>query len=144
MSHLPTPEATDSSGSHRRRRAEASSSDESALGTFAISNLRDRVVTPPRPLPLESYGPRDGTEARRAEILFGDEFERKAVELAREQSIPELVAVSLTERYFRDDPQDTQATVLIAVNEWTPECRNPWEAVVRKLKLHIGIAISVF
>ncbi|KAK3364776.1 hypothetical protein B0T24DRAFT_537214 [Lasiosphaeria ovina] len=90
MSHLPTLESTDSSGSRRRRRAEASSSDESALGTFAISNLRDRVVTPPRPLPLESYGPHDGTEARRAEMLFGDEFERKAVELAREQSIPEL------------------------------------------------------
>jgi len=101
-------------------------------------------VTPPRPLPLESYGPRDGTEARRAEILFGDEFERKAVELAREQSIPELVAVSLTERYFRDDPRDTQATVLIAVNEWTPESMSPWESVVRKLKLHIGMPLSVF
>ncbi|KAK3349158.1 hypothetical protein B0T25DRAFT_591639 [Lasiosphaeria hispida] len=74
--------------SRRSRRSEASSSSESALGTFDISNLDNRVVTPPRSLPLVTYRSDSDDDTKRLKALFGDAFERKAVELTSNIGIP--------------------------------------------------------
>ncbi|KAK3353818.1 hypothetical protein B0T25DRAFT_221366 [Lasiosphaeria hispida] len=151
MAHqLPTPLDTASNPSsgpgpatRRSRRDEASSSSESALGTFAISNLDNRVVTPPRPLPLVTYQSDSDDESRRLKTLFGDAFERKAVELTSNIGIPTpAVDASFVARISRDDPADTQPTVLIIVDKWTPESKVPWQGVVEKLKCYIDQQVA--
>lgn len=66
---------------------DASESSESSLGMFDISNVKFRVMTPPRPMPLVSYS----LDAECLSLLevFGDEFVTKAVELAVQFGIPE-------------------------------------------------------
>ncbi|KAK3352427.1 hypothetical protein B0T25DRAFT_500520 [Lasiosphaeria hispida] len=84
MAHqLPSPPATasGSGGTKRSRRTEASSSSESALGQFGISNLRDRIVAPPRPLPLVTFPSASDYDSDRVKRQFGAEFEQKAWEL---------------------------------------------------------------
>lgn len=39
---------------------------------------------------------------------------------------------------FRDDPTDTQPTILIGVDLWTEDSPSIWQAVVEKLKKYIG------
>ncbi|KAK3364739.1 hypothetical protein B0T24DRAFT_583621 [Lasiosphaeria ovina] len=73
--------ASGSGGTKRSRRTEAWSSSESALGQFGISNLRDRIVAPPRPLPLETFPSGSDRDSDRVQQQFGAEFKQAAWDL---------------------------------------------------------------
>ncbi|KAK3363706.1 hypothetical protein B0T25DRAFT_528316 [Lasiosphaeria hispida] len=135
-SGLPTPPSTTSGSTRRSRRTEASSSSESNLGTFDIANVNFRVVTPPRPLPLTSF---DGSEeCIYIRTQFKDEFEQQAIQFAMQCDVPaSTLKVYITERAFRDDPWDSQSTIMIVVDKWTEASRQTWEQVVRRLKIYI-------
>ncbi|KAH6856011.1 hypothetical protein B0I37DRAFT_442755 [Chaetomium sp. MPI-CAGE-AT-0009] len=129
-----------STAARRARRAEASDSSESSLGVFDVSNVKFRVVTPPRPLPLISCS---GDESRLIDRHFGDEFPRKAEEIATECGIPKsTVSAILTARVFRDDPSDSQPAILIVVDEWTTNSPPVWQAVVEKVKKYIDMRVT--
>jgi hypothetical protein len=67
------------------------------MGTFDISNVKYRVVTPPRPNPLISY-PLDN-ECLLVREMFGDAFQSKALQIAAAKGIdPSKVSVSITSR----------------------------------------------
>ncbi|KAK0711762.1 hypothetical protein B0H67DRAFT_300502 [Lasiosphaeris hirsuta] len=140
-SGLPTPPSTASGSTRRSRRTEASSESESNIGTFDISNVDLRVVTPPRPLPLTSFA--GSQECMGIKTEFGDEFQQQAIQFAMQCDIPaETLSVSITAREFRDDRWDSQPTVLIVVDEWTEASRQTWEQVVRRLKIYIDERVS--
>lgn len=118
------------------------STPEGALGHFYISNHADRVVAPPRPLPLITFPSRSHHATDRVNQLLGAEFEQKAFDVIYEIDIgvaKSAIHVSLVARMFRDNlsVSDIKPTVFIVVDaEWTAESREPW--VVDELKRHIG------
>jgi hypothetical protein len=120
-------------GSQRARRTEASASSSSSLGPFEMLNVKLRVVTPPRPLPLDSY---DEKAYYYINELFGKEFQEKAAQIASESGIPD-VHVTLKARVFRDDPLDTQPAICIVVDEWTADSPHLWQNVVERVKKYI-------
>jgi hypothetical protein len=85
------------SRARRARHAEATISSESRLGPFDIYNVKHRVITPPRPMPLESYD--HDNECLLIHEHFGDNFEEKAIEIAIAAGIPKSrVSARLTDR----------------------------------------------
>ncbi|KAK3364341.1 hypothetical protein B0T25DRAFT_576618 [Lasiosphaeria hispida] len=149
MAHqLPSPPTTasGSGGTKRSRRTEASISSESALGQFGISNLRDRIVAPPRPLPLVTFPSASDRDSDRVKRQFGAEFEQEAWELMSKIDMgvdKPAFQVDLVARMFRDDPHDIQPTILIIVDaKWTVKLGHTWEPVVDKLKRYIDQRIA--
>lgn len=153
-----TPPTTGSGSSHcraRARRMEASSSSTSAFGQFDISNVKFRVITPPRPRPLLSYT--DGDLYKLILNIFGNEFETKAVQIASEVGIPtssveaefvirgrsnnvlkcsdSSLCCLTSPSVFRNDPSDSQPTIYIVVDDWTPQSSSTWQKVAEQLKI---------
>ncbi|KAK3298812.1 uncharacterized protein B0H64DRAFT_82952 [Chaetomium fimeti] len=126
----------------RCRRTEASS----FFGQSGISNLSDRIVAPPRPLPLVTFPSASDRDSDRVKRQFGADFEQKAWELMSQTKAgvaKSAVQVDLVARMFRDDPHDIQPTVLIIVDvEWTAELRHILEPVVDRLKRYIDQRIA--
>ncbi|KAK5651827.1 hypothetical protein OQA88_11596 [Cercophora sp. LCS_1] len=133
-----------------RRRAEVSSSSESALGKFGVSNLPNRIVAPPRPLPLETLPSYADSDTDLIVKLFGPEFERYAQKLlsgvgASARLDGSTAEVDIVARMFRDDPGDVQPTIFMIVNdgwEWDNEQRKEWVKVVCKLKCYVDGRVS--
>ncbi|KAK0641354.1 hypothetical protein B0T16DRAFT_419697 [Cercophora newfieldiana] len=125
------------SGSQQKskRRQDGSSESDGPLGSFSVSNVKFRVVTPARPLPLASYPL--GDNFKLLEDVFGYEFQRKARQLASEIGIPGFDDAELVSRVCAHDPLDTLPTVLITVREWTEASVCPWQAVVERLKKYV-------
>ncbi|KAK4447985.1 hypothetical protein QBC34DRAFT_485984 [Podospora aff. communis PSN243] len=123
-----------------RRTVDKCYTAKSCLGSFEILNVKNRVVTPPRPLPLRSdrswYS--DYPECRSIRNQFGYEFERKAIEIAVEHGLSqETVDASLRIRGFHYDARDVQVTLLIAVKKWTADSATVWQTVVEDVKKYV-------
>jgi hypothetical protein len=88
------------SSKRARRVVEKCCAANSSLGSFDILNVKNRVVTPPHPLPLRNHrDPRKVPEYRSIEKQFGQEFEKKAIEIAVERGLsPKTVRAKLKVR----------------------------------------------
>ncbi|KAK3357845.1 hypothetical protein B0T25DRAFT_451290, partial [Lasiosphaeria hispida] len=121
--------------SGRSRRQEASDSSDSSTGTFYIANVKFRVVTPPRPMPLVCCNKDDNCDA--IQKRFGSEFEQQAVVILSRNGInDENCTVKLTARVVRDDPLDIQPTIFI-VGKWETSSARRWQAAVVEIKQYI-------
>ncbi|KAK4447984.1 hypothetical protein QBC34DRAFT_495797 [Podospora aff. communis PSN243] len=124
----------------------ADNGSRSSLRAFDVLNVKNRVVTPSRRLPLISL---DDDAIYRICRHFKDEFEKRAIEMAVESCGIERsdVRVCITSRYFRYNIEDSQPTVLIVVDrgdssEWSVDVGEAWEKVVGGLKEYIDQRIS--
>jgi hypothetical protein len=100
------------------RRAEASYLSASPLGPFGILNVKLRVVTPPRPLPLVSY---HENAYYFINELFGKEFQIKAAQISSKSGIPD-VDVTLTARGMFSNSKPNPRQLPQFYNDAFPQC----------------------
>jgi hypothetical protein len=140
---LPSPPTTHSERDTKRaRRTDPSTSSESSLGVFGISNQMNRCIAPPRPLPLETIE----LTSNGLTQLVGS-FLSKAWELMQEGNVgidQSSVEVEAVQRMFRGDVEDIQPTILVVVDApWTEELMKAGEVFVESLKSFVGMLFAI-
>jgi hypothetical protein len=143
MAHLPSPPDTNSGRDAKRaRRTDPSTSSESSLGVFGISNQMNRCIAPPRPLPLETI-----KLTSNGLVQLVSSFLPKAWELMQEANLgidKSSVKVEAVQRMFRGDAEDIQATILVVVDApWTKELMKAGEVFVESLKSFVGMLLAI-
>lgn len=126
------PATSSSPFAYRMRTASPSVIRHTSSGIpFEILNVKLRVITPPRPLPLESFDGDDHARVLRARA--GEDLVVKATEILVKYGLGPP-RITITSRLSRDDPFDRFPTLLI-VGTWDAHSSPQlWEQVVVEIK----------
>ncbi|KAK0715993.1 hypothetical protein B0H67DRAFT_554408 [Lasiosphaeris hirsuta] len=137
LNPYPSPDSGDDNR-HKRarlRRSEATSSDSSDAGEFAIFNVRFRVAAPPPP-PLPMTGKWDQQCSDIQQALGPRTLQDEAKRILAAEMVQDVLSVELLSRmpYDTDTITRGQPTILIVARWVNDSCSEVWGRAVSRIK----------